>query len=91
MSSRIVFRLRLLHNARGDISYVLKFLLRFRLPGFGLEIEVSELTAAEETKHREDDMHALQLRLHLSDRLQVEPPKHGRACALFVVPRLFNA
>ena len=64
MSSRIVFRLGLLHNARGDISFALQLLLCVRLPGFGLEPEVSEITAAVETRHREDEMHALQLQFH---------------------------
>ena len=79
MSSRVVFSLRLLRNARGSTSFLPQLLLGFRLPCFSLEIEVSELAAAEETGHCEDEVHALQLRLDLRDRLQVEPPQHGRA------------
>ena len=64
-----------------------EFLLRCcRLPGFGLEIEASELTATEETKRREDEARALQLQFHLNDQLQLESPKHGRACELIVAP-----
>ena len=49
-----------------------------------------ELTAADEARHSEDQMHALELRLDLSDRLQVEPTKHGRACTLLILSRFLD-
>ena len=51
---------------------------------------MSELTAADETRHCEDEVHALELRPYLCDRLQVEPAQHGRACALPVLSCIFD-
>ena len=80
-----------LYNARGRIVFLSQFLFCFGLPRFRLQIEMCELPASNETRHSEDEMHALELRLCFRNGLKVEPPQNGRACSLLILSRLLDA
>ena len=91
MPRHIVLRRRLLDETSGGVTFQEQFFLRLGLPRFCAQAQMPELAAAHVARHSEDEVHALELGLHLADRLQVKPLKHGGPNALVIVPGLLDA
>ena len=91
MPRHIDLRRRLLDDTSGGVIFREQLFLRLGLPRFCAQVQMPELAAAHVARYTEDEVHALKLRLHLADRLQVKPSKHGGLNALVIVPGLLDA
>ena len=80
------------HFASGSTCYALLcgfglgyLLSTFSGTHFRVQLKITKLTTAQETRRPEDEMHCLQVRFDFGDRLQAKPPQDSSARALHVV------